>query len=500
MKKILAVLLAVAMVLAGGTAAFAAEDEIIIPQEEEYPVIQMLGYDGYVNPGETVYVNIPVNGRVQSARLYCNTLWNIDKVTFQQGKLVEGDIRYGSDFVIDIFTKSEERKVGTIIEDTIIVYLGNGQQYTFPIVATIIDNIVIDLRDEKGNYLVSPNRLSYNPDIELGENKTYNLVAEIMDITADNPDPDYVYGVSGGCNREVYNGRLKATLGTVTRRGKEIYIPVTVSSPGDWSYDFPITVTVKKGDSDPVERTFWFAVLYGAGSVPPAGSGNSDNTNSTTNNTTTNKTTTVTKEKESAHVSSNEAAENDALKSIERTNKALQAAAESGSSVSSSKVQSYIAADGASVPAVSVKLYGFGAGLSLETMRTLAEGSTGLRVNLDNGAAQVLIPAGFPMPNIPGVLGYALGYQKEPSWEGNLMRALVKDPNALTETHRLGGGELPVAATVTLKTKLSGPVNVYYWDASTRKAAFLASGNAQNGKVSFATKQLGNLIVTNGTI
>lgn len=228
-------------------------------------------------------------------------------------------------------------------------------------------------------------------------------------------------------------------------------------------------------------------------STPPA---DDDNNNTPTKPSTS---TTPKEEKESPRESSNQAAENDALKSIERANKALQAA-ESGSSVSSSKVQSYIAADGASVPAVSVKLYGFGAGLSLETMRTLAEGSTGLRVNLDNGAAQVLIPAGFPMPNIPGVLGYALGYQKEPSWEGNLMRALVKDPDALTETHRLGGGELPVAATVTLKTKLSGSVNVYYWDASTRKAAFLASGNAQNGKVSFATKQLGNLIVTNGTI
>lgn len=229
-------------------------------------------------------------------------------------------------------------------------------------------------------------------------------------------------------------------------------------------------------------------------STPPA---DDDNNNTPTKPSTS---TTPKEEKESSRESSNQAAENDALKSIERANKALQAAAESGSSVSSSKVQSYTAADGASVPAVSVKLYGFGAGLSLETMRTLAEGSTGLRVNLDNGAAQVLIPAGFPMPNIPGVLGYALGYQKEPSWEGNLMRALVKDPDALTETHRLGGGELPVAATVTLKTKLSGSVNVYYWDASTRKAAFLASGNAQNGKVSFATKQLGNLIVTNGTI
>lgn len=208
--------------------------------------------------------------------------------------------------------------------------------------------------------------------------------------------------------------------------------------------------------------------------------------NSPSNNGATSKST-AKEEKDSN--SYNYQAEQEALKAIKAAN----------AGKSTSRVQTYPTAAGADVPAVTVKLYGWGAGLSLETMRTLAEGTTGLRVNLNNGAAQVLIPAGFTMPNIPGVLGYNLAYQKDP-WQSSLMKALVKDPDANTETHLLGGGELPTAATVTLKTGLTGTVNVYHWDPTTRRVTFLAAGSAESGRVTFATKQLGNLILTDGTI
>lgn len=208
--------------------------------------------------------------------------------------------------------------------------------------------------------------------------------------------------------------------------------------------------------------------------------------NSPSNNDATSKST-AKEEKDSN--SYNYQAEQEALKAIKAAN----------AGKSTSRVQTYPTAAGADVPAVTVKLYGWGAGLSLETMRTLAEGTTGLRVNLNNGAAYVLIPAGFTMPNIPGVLGYNLAYQKDP-WQSSLMKALVKDPDANTETHLLGGGELPTAATVTLKTGLTGTVNVYHWDPTTRRVTFLAAGSAESGRVTFATKQLGNLILTDGTI
>ena len=54
--------------------------------------------------------------------------------------------------------------------------------------------------------------------------------------------------------------------------------------------------------------------------------------------------------------------------------------------------------------------------------------------------------------------------------------------------------------TVTIKTKLDGKVNVYYWNDETKKATLIASPTAADGRVTFATKQLGHLILTTGTI
>jgi len=166
---------------------------------------------------------------------------------------------------------------------------------------------------------------------------------------------------------------------------------------------------------------------------------------------------------------------------------------------SASKVQNVATAAGTTVPAVPVKLYGLSASLSIDTMEAIATGKTGLKVNLDNGAAEVLIPAGFTMPKNTGVLAYPLGHQKDP-YGANLMKDAVKEDSAKTEVHKLGGGTLPTTATVTIKTKLTGAVNIYRWDEDTRKAALVASATASGGKVTFAAKQLGNFIITTGTI
>lgn len=163
------------------------------------------------------------------------------------------------------------------------------------------------------------------------------------------------------------------------------------------------------------------------------------------------------------------------------------------------KVQNATTAAGATVPSVSVNMYGMSARISVDGMKTMADASVSLRVNLDGGAAEVLIPGGFPLPDNPGVLYYTVGFQQDPLYS-NLMRAGVKEVDARTEVYRLGGGELPTTVTVTLKTKLKGPVNIYRWNEDTRRATLLATAAAEGGKVTFATKQLGNLIVTTGTI
>ena len=64
------------------------------------------------------------------------------------------------------------------------------------------------------------------------------------------------------------------------------------------------------------------------------------------------------------------------------------------------------------------------------------------------------------------------------------------------------GGDMvmPTTVTVTLKTKLTGTVNVYYYNPETRKFTKLATTAAKDGKVTFATKQMGHLVLTTGTI
>ena len=79
------------------------------------------------------------------------------------------------------------------------------------------------------------------------------------------------------------------------------------------------------------------------------------------------------------------------------------------------------------------------------------------------------------------------------------MTELVKGDTAKTETCKLGGNVvLPTTATVTIKTKLDGKVNIYYWNDETRKYTLLATPTAGDGKVTFATKQLGLLMMDDG--
>ena len=194
--------------------------------------------------------------------------------------------------------------------------------------------------------------------------------------------------------------------------------------------------------------------------------------------------------------SDNQRAEESAMDALESVNEAIA----SGEAMPA-KAQTVTTATGESATVVSAKLYGLGASLSVDTMATLADSKVGLRANLDNGAAEIVIPGGFTMPTGTGVLAYSLGFQKEPLYT-NLMTADVaaKNPDAKTEVYKVGGGTLPTTATLTIKTKITGRVNIYYWNEETRRYTLIASPTAENGKVTFATKQLGNLVVTTGAI
>ena len=203
----------------------------------------------------------------------------------------------------------------------------------------------------------------------------------------------------------------------------------------------------------------------------------------------------VTESPEQAEYTANKAAEDAAVDLVREANAALAAGKELPA-----KAQSVTTAAGTTVTAVPVKLSGLEASLSLDTMDLLAGGKVGLKASINSGAAEVILPAGFTHTPEPGRFGYPLGFQKDPRGS-DLMTELVKGDTAKTETCKLGGNVvLPTTATVTIKTKLDGKVNVYYWNDETRKATLIASPTAADGKVTFATKQLGHLILTTGTI
>ncbi len=203
----------------------------------------------------------------------------------------------------------------------------------------------------------------------------------------------------------------------------------------------------------------------------------------------------VTESPEQAEYTANKAAEAAAVDLVRETNAALAAGKELPA-----KAQSVTTAAGTTVTAVPVKLSGLEASLSLDTMDLLAGGKVGLKASINSGAAEVILPAGFTHTPEPGRFGYPLGFQKDPR-DASLMTELVKGDTAKTETYKLGGNVvLPTTATVTIKTKLDGKVNVYYWNDETKKATLIASPTAADGRVTFATKQLGHLILTTGTI
>lgn len=542
MKRLLAVFLAVAMVMTGSVAAFAADDDGALTQEL-YISVSSYGHfipDGLVDEDlldEAECFTIPANGRKQVVHHELYLINNkdnvvIEKIAFEKGNFKEVILLNSDSSGASLYTETTtvERRYGTVIEDTMKVTLSDGQIFDIKMAGVVYDEIAIDLLDANGKYLSDPYPI-YVPTISgkpipLTMDKDYIFTILVMDDLNSSLRPEYTIEVTDYYTHEdawdVFpESFAKAAVGTITQKGKEFSVPISLSSENLDSYTFPITVRVEKEDPNyghsETERTFVFEASSNPSDVPTAdpddpylpdddddddnnegnNGGNGDTTDDPNKPATNPKPSTTPSTSggsskstdKSSRESSNTTAEKSALETVKSANDGK----------STSKVQNFTTAAGTSVPAVSVKLYGFDVSLSIDMMRTLAQGSTGLKVNLNNGAAHVLIPPAFDFPSSPGVLGYDLAYQSEPMYN-YLMRALVKGDNTLTETHRLGGGQLPTPATITLKTKLAGTVNVYHWDESTRKATFLTTGNAEAGKVTFATKQLGNLIVTNGTI
>lgn len=145
-----------------------------------------------------------------------------------------------------------------------------------------------------------------------------------------------------------------------------------------------------------------------------------------------------------------------------------------------------------------VKLTSGSAALATDTMDTLGSHGGKLTVTVDK--MTVAIPGGFGKVNEPGRIYYPLDFSDSLATAADLAAA-VKGEKAKTEVVKAGGDMvMPTTVTVTLKTKLTGTVNVYYYNDTTRRYTLLASPAAKDGKITFATKQMGTMVLTTGTI
>ena len=74
------------------------------------------------------------------------------------------------------------------------------------------------------------------------------------------------------------------------------------------------------------------------------------------------------------------------------------------------KAQTVETATGSTSTVVPVKLHGLEASLSVDTMDLLADGKVGIKANINNGAAEIILPNGFQHTPEPGRFGYPLGF------------------------------------------------------------------------------------------
>ena len=145
-----------------------------------------------------------------------------------------------------------------------------------------------------------------------------------------------------------------------------------------------------------------------------------------------------------------------------------------------------------------VKLTSGSAALATDTMDTLGSHGGKLTVTVDK--MTVSIPGGFGKVNEPGRIYYPMDFSDNLANAADLA-APVKGDGAKTEVVKAGGDMvMPTTVTVTLKTKLTGTVNVYYYNPETRRYTLLASPVAKDGTITFATKQMGTMVLTTGTI
>ena len=427
------------------------------PVEEEAPITL-----DKRRPGEEISLNWSIHALGNTQGVLAETISGVKLVDYSHENEAEVILfdEMESDSLVWLRLQLKNTDIGSVdqnkpIHDTIHIVLDNGKTYSFPLTINYRVGAKLEVKDGDRNHFM------------LGEESSF--VMTMLDPEGVFPLPyevKIVQQTANGTQLPEENKLLE--IKSVEQDGKDF--TVTVKGIRVGRANMVICVTDADGH------------VYGQGqSIEVSSDGNFHKPRSLKDL--------------DANKTDNQRAEEAAVDVIDKVNEAIAAGEELPA-----KAQTVETATGSTSTVVPVKLHGLEASLSVDTMDLLADGKVGIKANINNGAAEIILPNGFQHTPEPGRFGYPLGFQKDPR-DAELMKSAVKEEDAKTEAYKLGGNVvLPTTATVTIKTKLDGKVNIYYWNDETRKYTLLATPTAEDGKVTFATKQLGHLLVTTGTV
>lgn len=469
MKKLLALFLAVAMVAAGNVLALAEEAPAENPVEEA-PIVIIDGDKTYY-PGDTVETTWSIYFGSGSHSKWFTILTDKEIIGCTNENTtnvkVEVGVRENTDKQLIFSLKNpstSEEDVGKIVEDNITIVLKDGeteQPYSFGLAVTYRGGIVIN---QEGAH-------SGISRFILGETKT-------LSFKVTDPSNLLILPYKVQVKAETMNGEEISDLeswllqiGEVQTDGKNFSFPVTPVKEGNQRLHIFVTgadgYTGGKGWDFEVSKDGNFSKWETIGSAE-------DNT-----------------------PTDNAANSSETTDAIREATEVLS----SGAGELPKNAVSVSTASGATMTAIPVKLSSGSAALSLDTANVLGDSSVALSANVDNGAMEVVLPGGFGQINEPGRIYYPLDLNTAPSCAEEMKAAVKGDEDTRTEAIKAGGDmTLPATATITLKTKLEGTVNVYYYNEDTRRFTKLATTSAKEGKITFTTKQMGHLVLTTGTI
>lgn len=140
--------------------------------------------------------------------------------------------------------------------------------------------------------------------------------------------------------------------------------------------------------------------------------------------------------------------------------------------------------------------------MGVTNLSLLGKLGTNVGLEIKQTGLDILLPGGFGAVTEVGRFSFPMAFNKVAANKAAMLAA-VKGEGALSFTCTIGGNAtLPTIATMTLTTdiKKDGNVNVYRFDTATGKLVFVAKSKVAGGKVIFDTKQLGQFMVTTGTL